>query len=134
MQQKGFLKYLKGTIRYGILFRADDLKQVDVILDGFSDADYANDVDTRRSITGFCFLFGGNLVTWNSECQKSVALSTTEAEYMASCSAARELVWLRRIISELTGKEIKSMLFVDNQAAVRLAKNPEFHKRTKHID
>lgn len=128
---KRILKYIKGTSNYGLLYHSDGRQKIR----GFSDADYAGDTDTRRSTTGFCFLIGSGVVSWNSERQKSVSLSTTESEYVAASNAVKELVWFKRMVNELSpGNFMDSILYVDNQSAIRLIKNPEFHKRTKHID
>lgn len=128
---KRILKYVKATMDMGIRYEAN----VDLSLCGYSDADYAGDIETRRSTSGYVFLFGNGIISWGSERQKSVALSTTESEYMAAASAVKELVWLQRFLSELLPTNLnKPMFYMDNQSAIRLVKNPEFHKRTKHID
>lgn len=80
-------------------------------------------------------MLNGGPVTWSSKRQRSVALSTTEAEYMAACEATKEIVWLRQLLHDVNiSVDEASKLFVDNQSAIRLIHNPEFHKRTKHID
>lgn len=128
---KRILKYIKGTANYGIIYGSHKNEQII----GYSDADFAGDVESRKSTSGSAFLIGNGTVSWSSERQKSVALSTMESEYMAASNAARELVWLKRITNELTQNQFKAAdLFVDNQSAIRLAKNPEFHKSCKHID
>lgn len=115
----------------GIRFESD----MDLKLCGYSDADYAGDIETRRSTFGYVFLFGDSIISWGSERQKSVALSTTESEYMAAAHAMKELVWLHRLLSEILSTNLdKPTFLMDNQSAIRLVKNPEFHKRTKHID
>lgn len=128
---KRILKYIRGTNKYGLLYHSDGRQT----LRGFSDADYAGDTDTRRSTTGFCFSIGHGVVSWNSERQRSVSLSTTESEYVAASNAVKELVWFKRMLNELSPNEVMDcVLYVDNQSAIRLIKNPEFHKRSKHID
>lgn len=128
---KRILKYVKGTMDMGIRFEGGN----DLHFCGYSDADYAGDVTTRRSTSGYVFMFGGSVISWGSERQKSVALSTTESEYMAASHAVKELVWLRNLLCELQQKKLDAPTFyMDNQSAIRLVKNPEFHKRTKHID
>lgn len=128
---KRILKYLKGTADYGITFK----KQNNLKFIGFSDADYAGDVDTRRSTSGYVFQLGESVISWCSERQKTVALSTTESEYVAATHAIKELVWLRQLLNELLPMQLADpVFFMDNQSAIRLVKNPEFHKRTKHID
>lgn len=127
---KRILKYIKGTIDYGIVFRSDGIEG----LAAYSDADYAGDGETRRSTSGVILMFNGGPVSWESTRQKSVALSTTESEYMAATVAVKELIWLKRLIESLVELKEKPELNMDNQSAIRLVKNPEFHKRTKHID
>lgn len=127
---KRIMRYIKGTVKYGIRFDARAGK----VLIGSSDADYAGDTETRRSTSGRVIMFCGGAVSWGSERQKSVSLSTTESEYNAGSDAVKELIWLIRLISDLTGIEGKPELNMDSQGAIRLVKNPEFNKRTKHID
>lgn len=127
---KRILRYLKGTAEYGILFNGTKTN-----LFGYSDADYAGDVNTKRSTSGYAFIYGG-IVSWGSERQKCVALSTTESEYIAGSIAIRELVWLKYFLNELllNDPKEKTDFYMDNQSAIRLIKNPELHKRSKHID
>jgi hypothetical protein len=103
---------------------------------GYSDADWAGDIDTRRSTSGYVFLLNGGCISWRSKKQRTVALSSTEAEYMALSEATQEAVWLKAFMRELGEDAGDGALTVyeDNQGAIALAKNPEFHKRTKHID
>lgn len=129
---KRILSYLKGTSTYGLRFQKT---QSNGILFAFTDADYAGDLDSRRSTTGYVLTLNAGPVAWGSIKQKSVALSTTEAEYIAACHTAKEIVWLRNLLHEIGFEQVDSTtLFCDNQSAVRLVFNPEFHKRTKHID
>ena len=101
----------------------------------FSDVDMAGDVDGRRSTSGVLVFLGAAPVAWQSLKQKTVALSTCEAEYVAAAIAACQLVWMRRLLGELTGIESRPpVLKVDNQPAIALAKNPVLHDRSKHID
>jgi len=92
-------------------------------------------VDKRRSVTGYVFFAHGGPIVWTSRRQGCTALSTTEAEYIAGCEASKEAIWITRLLKELKleGKQTVP-LYCDNQSAIRLAKNPEFHQRTKHID
>ena len=129
---KRIFAYLKGTLDYGIEYCSGGSN---LNLVGYSDADFAGDVETRRSTSGFLFELAGGPVTWSSQRQKLVTLSTTESEYVAASSACKEAVWLRKLLRNLNcGSEKATVIFVDNQSAIRLVKNPEYHKRTKHID
>ncbi|CAK1590673.1 unnamed protein product [Parnassius mnemosyne] len=97
---------------------------------GYSDSDYASDVDTRGSTTGYIFMINGGPITWSSQKQKTIALSTTKAEFVAACEAAKEMIWLRQLM--LDCKCVT--MFIDNQSAIKLINNPVYHKRMKHID
>jgi ATP-binding cassette subfamily B (MDR/TAP) protein 1 len=125
---KWLFRYLKGTSKVALHFKKND-----VILEGFSDADLGGCLDTRKSTTGYIFTLGGTAVSWMSRLQKSVALSTTEAEYMAISEAGKEMIWLKSFLEELGKKQADSSLYSDSQSAIHLAKNPVFHARTKHI-
>jgi len=101
---------------------------------GYSDADFARDRDTRRSTTGYIFLYHGGPVVWASRRQRCTSLSTTEAEYVAGCESSKEAVWIDRLLKEIRqDKTLPIPLLCDNQRAIRLARNPEFHQRTKHV-
>lgn len=128
---KRILKYLKRTINFGILYIHSTTKEIQA----FSDADYAGCLDTRRSTSGYAFIFCHGAISWGSERQHSVSLSTAESEYMAAALCVKELVWIRKICIEIFDENSFNIkLFMDNDSAIRLTKNPEFHKRTKHID
>lgn len=102
---------------------------------GYSDADYAGDSETRKSTSGCVFHLGSGTVSWASVRQQSVSTSTTESEYVAACQAIKELIWLKHLVVELLPNQtINAKLYMDNQSAIKLIKNPVFHKRTKHID
>jgi hypothetical protein len=95
----------------------------------------AGDVDTRKSTTGVFFFLGDNPVSWQSQKQKVVALSSCEAEYIAATTAACQGIWLARLLGDFREEEPKAAtLMVDNQSAISLIKNPVFHERSKHID
>ena len=101
---------------------------------GFTDADYAGCVESRKSRSGFVFLLNGGPVSWSSQRQSVVALSTTEAEYIALSHGTKEAIWLRRILNDLNIKCESVPISIDNQSAIKLANNSEYHKRSKHID
>ena len=91
------------------------------------------DLDGRKSTTGYVYIMGGTAVSWVSKLQKIVALSTTEAEYVAVTEASKEMIWLKSFLEELGHSQEESVLHCDSQSAIHLAKNPAFHARTKHI-
>jgi hypothetical protein len=101
---------------------------------GYSDADYAGDVATRRSTTGYVFLLNSGAISWSSRLQPTVAASTTEAEYMAAAASVKEALWLRTLAADL-GIAVKTInIFCDNKATLSLLKNPVVSARSKHID
>ena len=128
---KRVFRYLKGTSDYAIMYDGRSRK-----IEGFSDADWVGDQDERRSTTGYVFVINGGAVTWLSKRQQTVALSSTEAEYMALAHTAKEAIWIRRFLQEIYPNEAKCCLEIntDNQSSLALAKNPVHHARTKHID
>lgn len=131
--QRIFL-YLRSTIDYYVTFGGIEKNQAD--LAGYTDASYAKDPATRRSTRAFIFTLNGGPICWSSKRQATVALSTAEAEYMAMYQAIREATWIRQLLTELgfyQGNE-SIKVYADNQSAIALGKNPEFHKRSKHID
>jgi transposase InsO family protein len=126
---KHLLRYIKGTTDYALTFKA--VKQTV----GYCDADWGGDLDTRRSTTGYLFKIFGGVVSWRSRRQPTVALSTTEAEYMASADAARQAIWLRQLLEDLQlglGQD-PFPIYNDNAGTVALSKNPVYHERSKHI-
>jgi transposase InsO family protein len=131
MAVKRIMRYLKGTLNFGLLYKKSGLK--DCI--GYSDSDWAGDIDDRRSTSGYLFLISGTAISWRSKKQTCVALSTAEAEYMALASAAQEAIWLRQLVTDLRNEPTEPTLILeDNQAAICIAKDPQFHGRAKHID
>lgn len=128
---KRIFRYLNATSDYYIEYKKED----SVNLVGYTDADFARDIDTRRSTTGYVFLANSSAITWRSHRQKTVALSTTEAECMAACEGAKEAIWLRQLLTDIGYPQTSpTILNVDNQGAIRLIGNPELHHSTKHID
>ncbi|KAG8490975.1 hypothetical protein CXB51_014094 [Gossypium anomalum] len=101
---------------------------------GYVNADFAGDLDRRRSLTGYVFTIGGCAISWKATLQTTVALSTTEAEYMAITEACKEAIWLKGLFSELNEDLQISTVFCDSQNAIFLKKDQMFHERTKHID
>ena len=127
---KRVLQYLKGTIKLGIMYFPPPMRLV-----GFSDTDWAGDVNTRRSTTGYVVMLNNGAIAWRGKRQVTIALSSMESEYMAVTEAAKELKWLRQFLTEL-GHSVDSAMVLksDNQGAIALAKNLVSHSRAKHID
>lgn len=129
---KRIMRYVKGTLEFGLVYSQ---KGGNNILSGYSDSNLAGDLDDRKSTGGMVFYLNESVITWVSQKQKCVALSSCEAEYMAATAAACQGVWLRNVLSLLTNEnESPVVLYVDNKSAIDLAKNPVFHGRSKHID
>lgn len=128
---KRVIRYLIGTRNHGIVFGNSGSAYG---LKGFTDADYAGCTESRKSRSGFVFLLNDGPISWSSQRQSIVALSTAEAEYVALANGAKEAIWLCKMLNELQIEHTTVPLFVDNQSAIKLAENAEFHKRSKHID
>ena len=127
---KRVFRYVANSKAKGIVYKSDYQSGV---LESFSDADFGGCMQTGRSTSGVLVLYAGGAISWLSQRQAMVATSTTEAEIVAANEAAKELIWLKRLISEISSLKQIPIIYVDNSAAVRLAQNPEFHRRTKHI-
>lgn len=125
---KGVLRYLAGTADFGINFGGAKAG-----LEAYCDADFAGDIDTRRSTTGYVYILNGGAISWSSRLQQTVAASTTEAEYMGAAAAIKEGLWLRKLFADM-GLDTEISIWADNQSAIKLLKNPVFSMRSKHID
>jgi transposase InsO family protein len=126
---KWILKYLKGTTKMSLCFGNEK-----PMLVGYTDADMAGDINSRKSTSGYLITFAGGAVSWQSRLQKCVALSTTEAEFIAATEACKEMLWMKRFLQELGQEQEKYVLHCDSQSAIHLCKNSSFHSRSKHID
>ena len=117
MAVKRVLRYLKGTVNYGIIFKGGERKN----LMGYSDADWAGDRQDRKSTSGYLFQLAGGPISWRSKNQDSIALSTAEAEFAALSSAAQETVLLRKLTSELKNPlECSTVIMKDNQSTIAM--------------
>ena len=125
---KNVLRYINGTCDLGIKFSSN----TDLL--GYCDADYAGDLDSRRSTTGYVYMLNGGAISWSSRLQPTVAASTTEAEYMASAHAVKEALWLRKLMTDLHINTGTINIMCDNQGAIKLLKHPIASPRSKHID
>jgi hypothetical protein len=128
---KRLLKYVKTTRDYSLVYSKSDSKPS---LIGFTDSDFGSNLEDRKSTSGYCFKYGNCLISWNSSKQKVVSLSSTEAEYIGLTAAVKELSWLKQMLKELDKNIGEPTIYCDNQSSICLAKNPEFHARSKHID
>ena len=123
---KRIFRYLKGTLDLVLQYKSTGRNLL-----GYSDADWANDLDSRHSTSGNVFVMS----SWLSQKQATVALSTAEAEYIALGSATQEAIWLRQLLSDLkVNVQERTEIFEDNQGSIAMAKNPVGHKRSEHID
>ncbi|SGY38274.1 BQ5605_C003g01990 [Microbotryum silenes-dioicae] len=130
---KHILRYLVGTHNFGIRYQKS-FQPMSAILEGFIDADHGADPVTRRSVLGYVFMCTGGAISWIAKRQTLVTLSSTKAEYVAMSYAAREGIWLHRLLADLGFEQTTpTRLRGDNQSAITLAKHPAFHARTKHI-
>ncbi|OWZ18480.1 RxLR effector protein [Phytophthora megakarya] len=129
---KRVFRYMQGTKTHGIEFQAN----CDRGLEGYSDADWAGDIESRRSTSGYAFMMNVGCISSRSKKQRTVALSSMEAKYMTLSEATQEAVWVKVFLCKLgeMGSDEAVQIYEHNQGSIALAKNPEFHKRTKHID
>lgn len=132
MAVKRILRYLQGTKNLQILYK----RNVNQEITGYCDSDWASCTEERRSCTGYVFMFQDGAISWNSKRQQTIALSTTEAEYMGISAATQEAIWLRQLHIELwpATKVPTITLFCDNQSAIKLTGNSAYHAKSKHID
>eukprot|EP00253_Pinus_taeda_P021310 PITA_21310 len=121
---------VEGKLLIIVLRKSDEVK-----LCGFTDANWAGSPTDRKSTSGGIFSIESTTVSWYSRKQRSVALSSAEAEYMAACLVACEAIWMRKILVELFRSHLDpTVIYSDNQSCIKLSANPVFHDRSKHID
>lgn len=127
---KRIMRYIKGSLNKKLVYY-----RVGNSLAGYCDADWASDLDERKSTTGYIFTFQSGAISWSSKRQSTIALSSTEAEFMAMVSAIQECNWLKRLEIELVpNAEISMVLNCDNKSAILIAKNNSYSSRTKHVE
>ena len=128
---KRILRYVQHTRTHGLFLRPSSSGTLSV----YSDADWAGDVEDRRSTGGYALFYGGNLIAWSARKQATVSCSITESEYKAVANATAELIWVEALLNELVIRQTSpSVLWCDNIGATFLSSNPVFHARTKHIE
>ncbi|OIT05961.1 putative mitochondrial protein, partial [Nicotiana attenuata] len=127
---KRLLRYLKETLTYGLLIRPSST----TILQAYSDADWGGMIDTRHSTSAYVILLGSNPISWCSKKQRTVARSSTEAEYRAVAGAVAEVNWIVNLLKELhLPPKSPPKILCDNVGATYLSRNPVFHSRIKHV-
>jgi hypothetical protein len=125
------LRYLRETRFQSLLLSSSSSLE----LRAYSDADWAGDPTDRKSVTGSCVFLGDSLISWKSKKQYVIAVSSTEAEYRAMASTTREVVWLRRLLTDMgVSLPCPMLMYCDNKSSIHIAHNSVFHKRTKHIE
>ncbi|GKE89100.1 ribonuclease H-like domain, reverse transcriptase, RNA-dependent DNA polymerase [Tanacetum coccineum] len=128
---KKVLRYVKGTKDYGITYKHNGGNKIY----GYSDSSYGVNTQEGKGTTGIIFYYGESPISWSTQKQATVALSSCESEFIAATAAATQALWLKRLLSRLThSDEEKITILVDNKSAIALMKNPVFHGRSKHID
>ncbi|KAH9745517.1 hypothetical protein KPL70_004101 [Citrus sinensis] len=125
---KRILRYIRGTSNVALCYGGSEFT-----VRGYVDSDFAGDLDKRKSTTGYVFTLAGAAVSWVSKLQTVMALSTTEAEYMAATQACKKAIWIQRLLKELGHKQEKISVFCNSQSTLHIARNPTFYSRTKHI-
>lgn len=130
---KHLFRYLKGTLDYKLTYTGMDSSPQ--LFTTYTDADHGGNPDNGRSTSGYVVKMGSGAISWSSRLQGIVALSTTEAEFIAATSAGQEILWLRNLFTEFGyTMDFPSTLYIDNRSALSVAKNPEHHGRMKHLD
>ncbi|XP_038688747.1 secreted RxLR effector protein 161-like [Tripterygium wilfordii] len=128
---KRILRYLKGTTELGIFYSNGG----DEELVGYTDSDYAGDVEDRKSTMGYMFMLSSGVICWASKKQPVVTLSTTEVEFLATASCSCQAVWLRRLLEELGYVQHEAIvIYCDSSSAIKLSRNSIMHGHSKHID
>jgi hypothetical protein len=128
---KHVMRYLKGTMDYGLNYDGDH----DFTLSGYTDSDWARSVADRKRTSGCYFSLGSAMISWQSRKQSSISLSTVEAEYIVTCSAKCEAIWIQNLLTGLFNLEMRAtVILCDNQSCIKMTENPVFHDRSKHIE
>jgi hypothetical protein len=128
---KHVMRYLKGMIDYGLSYDKD----YNFTLSVYTDSDWAGSVTNRKSTYGCCFSLGSAMILWQSRKQSNISLNTVEAEYIATCSASCEDIWLRKLQTGLFDLEMEAtMILCDNQSCIKMIENHVFHDWSKHIE
>ena len=123
---KWIMRYMKRTANHGLKFEANSNANTDALV-GYVDSDFAANLDSRKSLTGYIFTLYGTAISWKSVQQPIIALSTTEAEFIALTEAVKEAIWLKGIIKEFGIDQDMVVVYCDSQSAIHLVKHQMFH-------
>ncbi|XP_031274820.1 secreted RxLR effector protein 161-like [Pistacia vera] len=128
---KRLLRYINSSLNVGLEYckRYDSLDLV-----GFVDSDFAGDKNTKKSTTTYFFTLGGNCVSWKSQLQPIVALSSTEVEYVTVADIFKEALWLQGLLTKVELLDRAVTIYSDKQSVIHLSKNLVYHERTEHVD
>jgi len=127
---KRIIRYVNATVNCGICFS----RETNLVLLGYSDANWTGNADDRKRTSGGCFYVGTNLVAWMSRKQASISLSTAKAEYIATGSCCTQLLWMKKLLCDYGFTQDTMVIHCDNTSAINISKNPVHHSRTKHIN
>jgi hypothetical protein len=131
VEAKHILRYLRGTIIYGLRYTSSG----GLFLHGYADVDWVGSLMDRKSTFGYWFSLGFAMISWSSRKQGSIAQSTPEVQYIVASDASKEAIWLRKLVFGLFGDKLETtVVHCDNQCCIKLTENPVFHDRSKHID
>ncbi|GLT61624.1 hypothetical protein SLA2020_343190 [Shorea laevis] len=127
---KRILKYVKGTIDFGVMYsRSNEIKLL-----GFTDSDWVGSEDDMESTSGCCFSIGSGMISWCSRKQDAVAQSTAKSEYIAIANAANQAIWIRKVMRDLKhAQKEPTVILRDNKSTIAIVRNPVFHRRSRHI-
>ena len=125
------LRYVRGTFDLGVFYKkGDDSKMI-----GYTDSDYAGDIDDRKSTSESIFMMSSGAICWSSKKQPIVTLSTTEVEFVAAATCSCQAIWLRKMLEILNlNQPGTTVIYCDNMSTIKLSKNPVLHGRSKHIN
>jgi hypothetical protein len=128
---KHVMRYLKGTLDCGLSYNGDH----DFRLSGYTDLDWVGSISDKKNTLGCCFSLGLAMISRKSRKESSIALITTEAEYIVACSASCQAIWLRKLLTVQFDLEMEAiMILCDNQSCIEMTQNHVFHDKSKHIE
>ncbi|KAJ8575401.1 hypothetical protein ON010_g3812 [Phytophthora cinnamomi] len=126
------LRYLKSTRDVGIVYNGNEEK---IVVEAYTDADWGSNLDDRRSVSGTMVMISGAPMVFKSKYQRTVALSSAEAEYMALGLCTQDVLWARAMLKDLGHEQVgATQVWEDNQGAIALASNAGYNARTNHVD